>query len=144
MKLIVDATCQIENAHIKGRESKGQSACGVLLIDDKNNQYQYGCYLGKNTVPEAEFKGLIFALEKAKEITKDKIDVFMDSQLVIRWLTGEYKVKKVHIKPLFEKVKSLEKNFSQINYYHHSRETKFGKIVDSLAREKLIKIKNNK
>lgn len=139
MRLIVDATCQIKDAHLKGRESKGESACGVLLIDNKNNHYQYSSYLGKNTVPEAEFKGLIFALEKAKKITKDRIDIFMDSQLVIRWLTGEYKVKKPHIRPLFEKVKALEKNFSQVTYYHHSRETKLGKVVDALAREELRK-----
>lgn len=137
-KVIVDATCQIDNAHLKGRSSKGESACGVLIIDENRKEYQYARYLGQMTVPEAEFNGLIFALEQASKLTNKEIDVFMDSQLVIRWLTGEYRVKKSHIKGLFLKVKQLEKRFKKIDYFHHSRETDLGRRVDQIARKELI------
>ncbi len=139
IKVIVDATCQIENAHIKGRTSKGKSACGILIIDEKENEYQFGRYLGQMTVPEAEFNGLIFALEQTSQLTNDKIEVYMDSQLVVRWLTGEYRIKKSHIKPLFAKVKELEKRFKKVSYFHHSRETEWGRRVDWLARRELLK-----
>ncbi len=138
-KVVVDATCQIKNAHLKGRTTKGESACGVLVIDEKGKEYQYSRYLGEMTVPEAEFNGLIFALEQVSELTNDRIEVFMDSQLVIRWLTGEYRIKKSHIKPLFTKVKGLEKRFKKVSYFHHSRETEFGRRVDWLARRQLFK-----
>ncbi len=137
-KVVVDATCQIENAHIKGRSSKGDSACGVLIVDEKGKEYQYSRYLGQMTVPEAEFNGLIYALEQVSQLTNQEIEVFMDSQLVIRWLTGEYRIKKSHIKPLFSKVKELERRFKKVSYFHHSRETELGKRVDWLARKILI------
>lgn len=138
-KVVVDATCQIKNAHIKGRSSKGESACGVLVIDKSGREYPYSRYLGQMTVPEAEFNGLIFALERASQLTNDEIEVVMDSQLVVRWLTGEYRIKKSHIKPLFAKVKELEKRFKKVSYFHHSRETVLGRRVDQIARRELLK-----
>ena len=37
-KIIVDACCKIPNAHLSGRQGKGKSACGVLVIDEQGNE----------------------------------------------------------------------------------------------------------
>ena len=67
-RIYVDACCHIPNAHLIDRIGYGKSACGVLILDDKNNEYEFSKYLGDKKVPEAEFEGLIFALDKASEV----------------------------------------------------------------------------
>ncbi len=98
-QIIVDACCHIPDAHIKGRIGSGKSACGVLIIDNKGQEYEFSGYLGDKTVPQAEFEGLIFALDKASEVLKrdENVDVWMDSELVVRWMNKVYRLKKDHI-----------------------------------------------
>jgi len=135
--IIFDACCHIPEAHIKGRTKKGKSACGVLIINNKNEEIEFKQYLGKCTPPEAEFKALIFALDKGSEIIKrnEDIEIRCDSELVIRWMTGEYRLKKAHIKPLFDEAKKLENRFKNVKYLHHSRNSSLGQKVDKLAQQ---------
>jgi len=134
-RIYVDACCRIPNAHLKDRTGFGKSACGVLIVDDKNMEYEFSKYLGDKTVPEAEFEGLIFALDKASEVLKrtQAVEVWMDSELVVKWMNKEYKLHRQHIKPLYDQATSLSQRFASIKYYHHSRETEFAKRVDKIA-----------
>ena len=134
-KIIVDACCHIPNAHLKDRIGFGKSACGVLIIDDKNNEHECSKYLGDKTVPGAEFEGLIFALDKASEVLKrnQAVEVWMDSELVVKWINKEYKLHQPHIKPLYDQATSLSQRFASIKYYHHSRETELAKRADRIA-----------
>ncbi len=134
-KVIVDACCHIPNAHILGRAGKGKSACGVLIIDYRGNEHEFGKYLGEMTVPEAEFRGLIFALDQAVSITRFDIEVWMDSELVINWMTGKYRMKKEHIRPLFDEAKKNSQRFNGVEYFHHSRNTKLGMRADHISNE---------
>ena len=134
-KIYVDACCQIEDAHLKGRVGRGKAACGVLIIDNSGNEFEYTSYLGEKTPPQAEFEGLIFALDKASEVLKrnQRIEVWMDSELVIKWMNKDYRLKKEHIKPLFDKANELSQRFEGVAYFHHSRDTELAKRVDRLA-----------
>lgn len=132
-KVIVDARCVIPNAHLKGRVGIGKAACGVLIIDSKNNEYEFSKYLGEMTVPEAEFRGLIFALDQATSITRFDIEVWMDSELVINWMIRKYRMKKEHIRPLYDEAKKYSLRFNSVEYFHHSRESRLGKRVDVIA-----------
>ena len=87
-RIIVDATCQIQDIHIKG---VGKAACGVLIINTNGEEYEHASYLGEKTVPEAEFEGLIFALDKASEILRrnQHVEVWMDSELVVKWMNKD-------------------------------------------------------
>lgn len=138
-KIIVDARCQIPNAHVAGRIGRGKASCGVLIIDERGNEHELGKYLGELTVPEAEFNGLIFALEEASAITRYEIEVWMDSELVIKWMRGEYRLKKPHIRPLFDQAKRNAERFKGVEYFHHDRETSLAKRADALAREEYKK-----
>lgn len=133
-KIIVDAHCQIPNAHIPGRMGRGKSSCGALVIDEHGNEHEFGKYLGELTVPEAEFQGLIFALEEASAITRYDVEVWMDSELVIRWMRGEYRLKKQHIRPLFDQAKRNAVRFASVEYFHHDRESLLAKRADAIAR----------
>ena len=134
-KIITDACCHKPNAHIKGSSGKGKSACGVVIIDEYENEHEFSKYLGEMTPPEAEFNGLIFALDKAVGILKrDRdIEVYMDSELVINWINGKYRLKKDHIKPLLDEAKKNANRFRSVEYFQQSRSTPLGIRVDNLA-----------
>lgn len=134
-KIIIDACCIVSSAHLKGRPGRGKAACGVLIIDEKGNEYEFKKYLGEMTVPEAEFKGLIFALDQAPGIIRYDVEVWMDSELVIKWMTGKYRMKKEHIRPLFDEAKKFEARFQSIEYFHHSSNSRLAKRVDQLAHQ---------
>ena len=134
-RVYVDACCHTANAHLKDRIGYGKSACGVLIIDTNSNEYEFSKYLGDKTVPEAEFEGLIFALDKASEVLQrnQNIEVWMDSELVVKWMNKEYRLKKEHIKPLYDQAHTLSQRFTNIRFYHHSRDCEFAKKADRIA-----------
>ena len=85
----------------------------------------------------AEYEGLIHALELAMSVTKGEITCFLDSELVVKQLLGEYKVRNHNILLLFLKVQKLQENFKSIKYAHVSREDNFQVIVDELLNDEL-------
>ena len=134
-KIIVDARVYIPEAHKLGRLTKGKSSCGVLVIDEKGEEYEFKKYLGEMTVPEAEFRGLIFALNQADSVSRYDIEVRMDSELVIKWMRGEYRMRKEHIKPLFDEAKKYEQRFKSVEYIHHPKTSNLAKKAHRLAEE---------
>lgn len=134
-KIIADAHCVVPNAHIAGRAGKGKAACGVLVIDEQGNECEFKKYLGEMTVPEAEFRALIFALDEAVGVVRYDIEVRMDSELVIKWMKGEYRMKKPHIRPLFDEAKKLAQRFKSVEYFHHNRDSQLGKRANRLAHQ---------
>ncbi|MDP3093142.1 MAG: ribonuclease HI family protein [bacterium] len=134
-KIIVDARVYIPDAHIKGRLTKGKSSCGVLVIDERGEEFEFKKYLGEMTVPEAEFRGLIFALDQAVSAVRYEVEVWMDSELVINWMKGEYRLKKEHIKPLFDEAKKYEQRFKKVDYFHHPNTSTLAKKAHKLAEE---------
>lgn len=90
-----------------------------------------------NTNNFAEYKALIHGLNKAKELNICELHVQGDSKIIIGQVEGLYKVKSDELKPLYENVKELEKNFDLITYEHIYRQ--FNKFTDSLVNEALNK-----
>lgn len=133
VKVIVDACCHVPNAHIQGRAGRGKAACGALVIDERGNEHEFSKYLGEATPPEAEFRGLIFALDQTAGVTRFDIEVWMDSELVINWMNGTYRMRREHIRPLFDDAKRNAQRFRSVEYFHHSRGSSLGKRADNLA-----------
>lgn len=132
-KIITDACCHKLNANLRGSSGKGKSACGALIVDEYGNEHEFSRYLGEMTPPQAEFHGLIFALDKAAGITTRDVEVYMDSDLVVNWMNGKYRLRKEHIKPLFDEAKKNANRFNSVEYFQQSRSTPFGIRVDNLA-----------
>lgn len=132
-KIVSDACCHKPSAHIRGSSGKGKSACAALIIDEYGSEHEFSRYLGEMTPPQAEFHGLIFALDKAVGITRGEVEVFMDSELVINWMNGKFRLKKEHIKPLFDEARKMVGRFKSVEFFQQSRSTVLGIRVDKLA-----------
>lgn len=98
------------NAFIDGasRGNPGESGIGVLLKDDAGNILaSINGYIGKATNNIAEYTALIVCLKKAihlKRINCTKITIHSDSELLVRQMNGQYRVKNEGIKEIFESV----------------------------------------
>ena len=122
------------------RGNPGPGAIGVIVRNDEKILTQYSGFIGKfvtNNV--AEYEALIKALELASKFTNEEITCVLDSELVVKQLLGEYKVKNQNLLPLFLKVQKLQENFKKIKYVHVSRENKFQVLVDELLNNELDK-----
>ena len=85
------------------RGNPGPAAAGFILTDSNGTQLQAKAFfLGRKTNNVAEYTGVVKALEAAIKIGTKRLIVFSDSQLLVRQINGEYKVKSEHIRPLFQ------------------------------------------
>ena len=87
--------------------------------------------LASNNV--AEYQALILALEKALELGARSVTVFLDSELVVRQIRGEYRVREPHLKELHQKALELLNQLSQYSILYIPREE--NRRADQLANE---------
>jgi ribonuclease HI len=114
------------------RGNPGPAGIGAVLYDqEKNKIAEVSKYLGETTNNQAEYKALIEGLKKAKEFNVQEVECFLDSELVVKQLKREYKVKNQELAPLFLEVYNLSQNFKNIKFIHVPREK--NKEADRLA-----------
>lgn len=122
------------------RGNPGPGAIGVIVREEEKILTKYSAKIGRFVTNNiAEYEALIKALELASKFTNEEVTCFLDSELVVKQLLGEYKVKNQRLLPLFLKVQKLQENFKKIKYIHVSRWDKFQQIVDELLNEELDK-----
>ncbi|MDF1498228.1 MAG: ribonuclease HI family protein [Patescibacteria group bacterium] len=123
------------------RGNPGPAACGAVIKNEAGKIIlKSSKYIGKATNNQAEYEALILVLEKVKEINKSKqtkvnIDCFLDSELVVKQLNREYKMKNEGLKPLFIKVNNLISEFNSVKFFHIPREK--NKLADKLVNQEL-------
>ncbi len=116
------------------RGNPGPAGCGVVMFDEQDKQVGvYKKYLGETTNNIAEYNGVILAMEEAKKIGVEELDFYLDSELVVKQLKREYKVKNSELAKLFVKIFNMQQDFKQVNYNHIPRE--MNKLADKLANE---------
>lgn len=99
------------------RGNPGPAAIGVVMGDK-----EYSAYLGEATNNIAEYRAVIFALKKAKQLlgkdaAKDaEIEIRLDSELVGKQLAGEYKVLEKDLQPLFLEAWNLMRDFGEVRF----------------------------
>ncbi len=120
------------------RGNPGLGGIGVIVREDEAILTKYSAKIGKYVTNNvAEYEALIKALELASKFTHEELTCILDSELVVKQLMGEYKVKNPELMKLFLKVQKLQENFQSIKYVHVSRMDKFQVIVDDLLNEEL-------
>lgn len=119
------------------RGNPGPAAIGAVIYRGNAKTGEYGEFIGKATNNEAEYQALIMALRKAKSLKAKKVNCFLDSELVVRHLNRQYKLKDEKIIPLFIKVWNLTLDFEKAAFSHIPREK--NKEADALVN----KILNN-
>jgi ribonuclease HI len=104
------------------RGNPGPAASGAVVTDENGAVLrEVGTYLGIATNNVAEWTGLITGLEAALELGATEIAVRLDSELVIKQLSGVYRVKHPSMIPLHAKAKALLRKFSHVDLAHIPR-----------------------
>ena len=96
-------------------------------------------YIGSHTNNQAEYKALIAALESAVALNAEKVISHLDSQLVVKQLTGEYTVKNSELKKLWNKVGELNRRFKKVSFVSVPRTNIQIQKADALVNEALDK-----
>ena len=90
------------------RGNPGPAAIGVVIEDGEGRTvYEASRALGVKTNNEAEYLALIAALEYLREVRAKEAEICMDSELVVRQINGEYKVKEPRLQSLYARVTML-------------------------------------
>ena len=114
------------------RGNPGPAGIGaVIKIGDKI--YEYKRYIGETTNNQAEYQALVMALTHAKELGVTEADCRLDSELVVKQLNREYKVRDKDLAVQFMKVWNLMSEFKKVTYKHVYRED--NKEADQLVNE---------
>ena len=108
------------------RGNPDPAGCGVVIIDENNKIVaRYKKYLGEQTNNFAEYSAVILALAEAKKMPLCQgleIEVLMDSELAVKQLNREYKVKNQELAKLFVKIYNLQHSFKRVSFSHVPRE----------------------
>ena len=121
----------------------GPSAIGVVI-----NNKGYSEYIGEGTNNEAEYKAVIFALKKTKallgkeRLKEAEIELKSDSELLVKQLSGEYKIMEPRIQQFFIEIWNLKIDFGKIKFTLIPRE-KNGE-ADKLVNRALDERRENK
>ncbi|MCQ2071266.1 MAG: ribonuclease HI family protein [archaeon] len=89
------------------RGNPGPSAYGIVVTENGKIIHEHSEFLGVHTNNYAEYRGLIAGISKAIELNADEAEFVMDSQLVIRQMNGEYRVKSPDMLELYTDAKAL-------------------------------------
>ncbi len=139
------------------RGNPGPAAGGAVIKNDIGEIIlKTSKYLGETTNNVAEYEALILALQKAKGIfksrsrdainrvsTKDKnLECYLDSELIVKQLNHEYKIKDENMQKLFIKVWNLTLDFDSVKFIHIPREE--NKLADEMVNKELDEQARNK
>lgn len=105
------------------RGNPGPSGAGAVLLEPSGQVVdRIGKYLGIQTNNFAEYMGLLLGLRRARELGAKEVEVFADSELMIRQLGGSYQVKSPSLRPLYEEALKLLEDFNRVKLVHVPRE----------------------
>ncbi len=118
------------------RGNPGPAAIGLVIRDqDGKIIEEFGKTIGNQTNNYAEYFALITALEKLKSLGATQVECILDSELVVKQLKGEYKVKELTLQQMHQQVLVLSNNFDQVVFRHVRREQ--NKEADKLVNRAL-------
>lgn len=116
------------------RGNPGPAGIGAVLFNDKNEIVEeLSFYLGETTNNQAEYRALIMVMKKAQSLGATELECYLDSELVVKQLNREYKVKNKDLAPLFLEVHNISLSFKKVSFHHVPREK--NSIADGLANQ---------
>jgi len=118
------------------RGNPGPAAAGFILNNSSGAQLEgKAFFIGQATNNVAEYAAVIKALETARQLQAKKLIVFSDSELLVRQINGQYKVKNEGLRPLFRQAIELLEGFDSWKVQHITREK--NKEADKLVNQAL-------
>jgi ribonuclease HI len=114
------------------RGNPGPAGIGaVVRAADGTPLVTLGRFIGRATNNVAEYKALITALQQAKELGAKRVVIRGDSELIVRQMRGEYRVKNADLRELYEEAQALLKKFEHATIDHNYRHK--NALADKLA-----------
>lgn len=106
------------------RGNPGPAASGSVVVNpDGDIVYERGVYLGRQTNNVAEYVGAILALRKASKLGARDLEARLDSQLIVKQMTGQARVLSDDLRPLHQELKGLAAGgFARVRWVHIPRE----------------------
>lgn len=105
------------------RGNPGLAGAGAILVEPSGQVVdRLGKFLGTQTNNFAEYMGLLLGLRRARELNVREVEVFADSELMIRQLGGRYQVRSSSLRPLYEEALQLLNGFERVKLVHVPRE----------------------
>jgi ribonuclease HI len=118
------------------RGNPGPAAFGyVIESDDGHVLAAHGEAIGRATNNVAEYSGLVAGMEKAAELGVRELEVVSDSELLVKQMRGEYRVKNEALRDLWEHANDLERRFARVRYTAVRRA--HNELADRLVNEAL-------
>lgn len=123
------------------RGNPGPAAAGVFLFDKDDKLLDFdGKYLGETTNNQAEYRAIILGLQLASRKGATEILYYVDSELAVKQLNGEYKVKNEEIRKVKEEVDKWVEKFDKVTFFHVEREkNKFADKLLNLITDAVVK-----
>jgi len=115
------------------RGNPGPAGIGAVLLEGGRVVAELKKYIGETTNNQAEYQALILGLEKAQAIGATEVECRLDSELLVKQMKREYRVRDAGLAPLFVKVWNLSLGFKKVTYHHIPREQ--NKEADRLVNE---------
>jgi ribonuclease HI len=115
------------------RNNPGEAGAGILITRDGMTIEKIARYLGRTTNNVAEYTAAIIGLEHAVKLRASNVKLFADSELLVKQLNGQYKVKNEGLKPLYKKAKELIAKISSVEVQYIPREQ--NREADALANQ---------
>jgi len=128
-------------ANIDGgsRGNPGPAAYGVVIRNPRGEIVaRLKKYIGRTTNNVAEYYGLIAALDYAQSSNVRELHIESDSELLVKQMRGQYKVKSADLQPLFERAKKMSRSFVSFRINHIYREQ--NREADALANEAMDEV----
>ena len=122
----------IINTDGASKGNPGPAAIGVTIKDENNRQLaSISRKIGRTTNNQAEYQAVIAALEQAIKLGASRVEMRSDSELAVRQINGQYRVKNASLKPLYQQVRHLQGQLVDFSISHINREQ--NKEADRLA-----------
>ena len=120
------------------RGNPGPAGAGVWIIDaDGHCLSKRAEFLGVTTNNVAEYQALLVGLKEAIKLSPARLSVYMDSELVVKQVRGEYRVRSKDLLPLYTQVKKIMQRFSSVSLQYIPR--KKNREADRLANHAIDK-----
>jgi ribonuclease HI len=119
------------------RGNPGKSAYAIVVVQDGKVIHEHAEYLGVHTNNYAEYRGLISGIAKVLDLKATEAEFVMDSQLVIRQMNGEYKVKNADMKALYDDAKALSSMIPKVRFRNVRRSEEMIPRADALLNQEL-------
>ena len=121
--------------YIDGAADLNSKTAGIggVIYKDNEELFTFSEYLHDSTNNEAEYTALIKGLESLIELQLLNVKIYSDSELVVKQINGEYKVKNPRMQALYQRATSLFSKLDKWSFFHVLRDK--NKVADKLAGE---------